>query len=410
LPKKAKELTPLEVKRKTKPGLHAVGGVAGLHLQVSQTGARSWILRVKVGEKRRDIGLGGFPDVPLKNARERARQARDEIAQGIDPIEAKKARKAALIAAQAKIKTFEEAAVLCHATKAVEFRNAKHQADWINSLKRYACPAIGSLPVAYITSDHVYDVLEPIWMEKTETATRVRQRMEAVFAWATSSGYREGENPARWKGNLEFRLARPSKIKKTRHFKAIHWSEVAEFMARLRARQGISARALEFAILTAARSSEVRLATWDEIDLDAKLWTVPGKRMKAEKDHAVPLSEQAIRLLKALPVQKDCPYVFPSPRDNHLSDMALSQITRRMGVDAVPHGFRSTFKDWARTSTSYPDEVSELALAHVSTDATRAAYARDALLPKRARMMEDWARFCATTQVKAEVTPIKGKL
>jgi integrase len=408
MPRKAKELTPLEVKRKTRPGLHAVGGVAGLHLQVSSTGSRSWILRAKVGEKRRDIGLGGFPDVALAEAREAARRARQEIRDGIDPVEARKARKAALQAAHAKILTFKEAADLCHAAKSPEFRNQKHRADWINSIKRYANPVIGSMSVADVELAHVISVLKPIWTDRTETATRVRQRIESVLAWATVNGYRDGDNPARWKGNLEHALPKPSKVKKVSHFPALHWSEMGAFMAQLRERNGVAARALEFAILTAARSIEVRGATWEEFDLEAKVWTIPGDRMKAGKPHRVPLSQPALKLLKALPVLEGCPYVFASPRGRQLSDMAMSQITRRMGVKAVPHGFRSTFKDWARSSTGYADEVSELALAHVSTDATRAAYARDELLPKRARLMRDWANFCNTPQNPASVTPIKG--
>jgi len=409
LPKKAKELTPLEVKRKTKAGLHSVGGVAGLHLQVQKSGARSWILRAKVGDKRRDIGLGGFPDVPLAEARETARQARRLIREGIDPVEARKANKAALLASHAKILSFEEAASLCHASKAPEFRNTKHKADWINSITRYVSPIIGSMSVADVELAHIISVLTPIWTEKTETATRVRQRIESILAWAAVNGYRNGDNPARWKGNLEHALPNPSKIKKVRHFPALHWSEMSGFMIDLRAREGIGARALEFAILTASRSSEVRGATWDEVDLQRKTWTIPGERMKARKDHVVPLSEPAIKLIKAMPEMEGCPYVFASARGGKLSDMALSQLTRRMKVKAVPHGFRSTFKDWARSSTSYADEVSELALAHVSTDATRAAYARDGLLPKRVRLMRDWAKFCGTQKADSSVTPIRGK-
>jgi integrase len=362
---------------------------------------------VKVGEKRRDIGLGGFPDVPLADAREAARRARQEIRDGIDPIEARKARKAALQAAHAKILTFKEAADLCHAAKSPEFRNQKHRADWINSIKRYVNPVIGSMSVADIELAHVISVLKPIWTDRTETATRVRQRIESVLAWATVNGYRDGDNPARWKGNLEHALPKPSKVKKVSHFPALHWTEIGAFMARLRERDGVAARALEFAILTAARSIEVRGATWDEIDFDAKVWTIPGDRMKAGKPHRVPLSQPTLKLLKALPVLGGCPYVFASPRGRQLSDMAMSQITRRMGVNAVPHGFRSTFKDWARSSTAYPDEVSELALAHVSTDATRAAYARDELLPKRMRLMCEWASFCEATAPKASVTAIR---
>jgi hypothetical protein len=207
LPKKAKELTPLEVKRKTKKGFHAVWGVAGLHLQVQESGARSWILRAKVGDKRRDIGLGGFPDVPLSEARETARQARRLIREGVDPVEARKANRAALLASHARILSFEEAANLCHASKAPEFRNAKHKSDWINSVTRYVNPIIGQMSVADVELAHIINVLTPIWTDKTETATRVRQRIEPILAWASVNGYRDGDNPARWKGNLEYALA-----------------------------------------------------------------------------------------------------------------------------------------------------------------------------------------------------------
>ena len=407
MPKKAKELSAVQVKRLTKPGLHSVGGVAGLCLQVKESGARSWILRAVVGKLRRDIGLGGYPEVALAQARERAREARDQIRQGIDPIEARKAARVTLIAEQGRRLTFAEAAMQCHATKAPGFRNSKHSSDWINSVNRYAVPIIGKLPVADIELPHIVKILEPIWTTKTETATRVRQRIESVLAWATVSGYRTGDNPARWHGNLEYALPSPSKVRKVTHFAALPWQDIGAFMADLRKRDGISARALEFLILTAARSKEVRLAPWNEIDLDEKLWTIPAERMKAQKTHRVPLSAPAVALLKALPRFEGSPYVFSAPRGGPLSDMSISAVCRRMKVDAVPHGFRSSFKDWCRSSTSYADEVSELAIAHASSDATRAAYARDELLPKRTRLMRDWAKFCNTVATKAEVTPIQ---
>jgi integrase len=406
MPKKAQELSALQVKRLAKPGLHSVGGVAGLQLQVKGTGARSWILRAQIGSRRRDVGLGGYPDVTLAAARERAREAREQIRQGVDPIEARKAARAALISDQARQMTFGEAADLCHSTKAPEFRSKKHSADWINSLNRYANPVIGQLPVAQVDLVHVLKVLEPIWITKTETATRVRGRIESVLAWANVRGYRNGDNPALWKGNLEHALPKPSKVRKRKHFAALPWSEVGAFMTDLRERDGMSARALEFLILTAARSGEVRLATWDEVDAGAKLWTIPRERTKAGKSHRIPLSAPALTILANLPRFKGCPFMFASAKGGALSTMSLSSVCRRMKVDAVPHGFRSTFKDWARSSTKYPDEVSELALAHVSSDATRAAYARDELLPKRKRLMADWATYVSTIQSEAGVVPI----
>lgn len=392
MPKKPPELSALEVRRLTEPGFHAVGGVTGLYLCVRSATARSWVLRVKAGDRRRDIGLGGFPDVPLEKARERAREARGMVWRGIDPVAARREGADALRAAQAKLMTFDQAADAAWKARAREFRNPKHAAQWKSTLDSYASPVIGDLPVDRIELAHVVKVLEPIWQAKTETASRLRGRIEAVLSWATVSGYRAGENPARWKDNLEHALPRASKVRHVRHHRALPVDDLPGFMADLHKRDGMGARALEFAILTAARSGEVRKATWDEIDLDTKLWTIPAERMKAGRGHIVPLSEPAIALLKGLPRMTD--YVFPSARGRPVSDMSLSAVCRRMGVEAVPHGFRSTFKDWARTRTAYPDEVSELQLAHVASDATRAAYARDALLAQRTRLMRDWARFC----------------
>ncbi|MCH9004945.1 MAG: integrase arm-type DNA-binding domain-containing protein [Proteobacteria bacterium] len=409
MPRKAQELSALQVKRLSKPGLHAIGGVAGLQLQIKNTGARSWILRAQIGSRRRDVGLGGYPDVTLAAAKERARDAREQIRQGVDPVEARKASRAALIAEQALQLTFAEAAVQCHATKIPEFRSKKHGADWINSINRYADPVIGQLPVAQVDLVHIVKVLEPIWTSKTETATRVRQRIESVMAWAKVSGYRNGDNPACWKGNLEHALPKPSKVRKKSHFPALPWQEMGSFMADLQLREGVAARALEFLILTAARSGEVRLATWDEIDFDLKLWTISGERMKVGKPHRVPLSEPSLRILEGLPRFQGSKYLFTSPRGGSLSDMSISSVCRRMKIDAVPHGFRSSFKDWCRSSTAYADEVSELALAHVNSDSTRSAYARDELIPKRARLMADWAKFCEAVPSRSDVIPIIGK-
>ncbi|MEC8848762.1 MAG: integrase arm-type DNA-binding domain-containing protein [Pseudomonadota bacterium] len=408
MPKKASELSPLAVKRLTSPGMHAVGGVGGLYLQVTASGARSWILRAMVGGKRRDLGLGGFPDVSLAQARERAQADRDLIRQGVDPAEQRKRARLDLITAQAKSMTFAEAARQCHAKRSHEFRNAKHRAQWWATLETYALPMIGQLPVADIELAHVLRVLEPIWHTKTETATRLRQRMEAVLSWATVSGFRSGDNPARWAGNLKEVLPTPSKIATTKHHRALPWQDVPAFMAALRDRQGMAARALEFAILTGARSGEVRGARWDEIDLDARLWTIPGERMKAGRTHRVPLTPDAVAMLEALPRMEGCAFVFPAPRGGQLSDMALAAVTRRMGADCVPHGFRSSFKDWARSSTRFADEVSELALAHISTDATRAAYARDGLMPQRAKLMAAWATYLGAQPVaNSKVTPMR---
>ncbi len=397
MPKKSPELTAALVRRLTKPGLHAVGGVDGLQLQVKESGARSWILRVKIGDRRPDLGLGGYPDTTLEQARERAREARELIRQGVDPRAERRKAREALAAADARRLTFAKAARMAHAARAPEFRNMKHSRQWIDSLEAHANPVLGHLQVAEITMQHVLAALEPIWRTRTETATRVRGRIEEVLAWATVNGYRSGPNPAAWKGNLRHALPAAGKIKTVRHHDALPWREIGAFMPLLRARSTRSARAIEFAILTAARSSEVRLATWDEIDLDGRLWTIPGNRMKAGRTHRVPLSEQAIRLLRALPRDVDSELVFPGVNGKPQSDSTLSKWLRELlgptPWRAKPHGFRSTFKDWARSCSAFADEVSELALAHVSSDETRAAYARDELLPHRTKLMRAWADY-----------------
>lgn len=409
MPKKAKELSAKEVRNLKEQGLYAVGGVAGLLLQIKTPNAKSWILRVKIGDKRRDIGLGGFPDVSLADARQNARELREQIASGVDPVAERKAAQDAIKAAQALVLSFEEAAYRCHAARKDEFSNAKHQKDWISALERHVFPVIGGLPVGAVELPHVLKVLEPIWKTKTETATRVRQRMESVLSWATVSGYRSGDNPARWADNLKELLPKPSKIRKAGHHKAMAWQDVPAFMADLRQREGMGARALEFIILTAARSGEVRFATWSEIDLEARLWSIPAERMKARKPHSVPLSDAAIELLSRVPRFEGSNRLFPAPRADVLSDMSMSAVRRRMGVDATPHGFRSSFKDWARSKTRYADEVSELALAHVNSDATRAAYARDELLPLRAKMMQDWGEYLIERQVGCCIVDIRER-
>ena len=405
MPKKAKELSSVEVRRLTDAGRYPVGGVAGLQLLVASSGSRSWVLRTIVGTKRRDIGLGGFPDVPLAQAREKARSFREKIESGIDPVVERKEARQAIAAAQAKQLTFREAAVRCHNARRAEFSNSKHSSDWLSSVERHAYSVIGDLPVSAIDLPHILSVLEPIWRTKTETARRVRQRLEAILSWATVSQYRSGDNPARWANNLSEVLPAPGKIKKVKHHRALDWRDVPSFMSDLKNREGVSARALEFIVLTAARSGEVRFATWDEIDLKNKVWTVPAERMKARKDHRVPLSDSAIALLERTPRLGDL--LFTAPRGGVLSDMSVSAVCKRMKVDATPHGFRSSFKDWARNCTAYPDEVSELALAHVNSDATRAAYARDELLGKRAKLMSDWARFVEVPIEKGEVIGIR---
>jgi len=409
MPKKARELAPIEVQRLTKPGMHTVGGVAGLYLQVLPTGTRSWVLRVMVAGKRRDMGLGGFPDVTLAQAREKAREARATIEKGIDPIAQRVAARSALAASRGAAVTFEEAARQFITAKSPEWKNAKHGQQWTNTLEAYAFPVVGKLACTDIALPHVLKILEPIWTTKTETATRLRGRIESVLDWATVRGFRKGENPARWKGHLDKTLPAPGKVAKVEHHEAVTLNDLGAFVRDLRQRDGIAARALEFLILTAARSGEVRGATWAEIDMAGRVWTIPPERMKAGKEHRAPLSDTAVRLLESLPRFAGNDLVFPSPRGLVLSDMTLTAVMRRMKREEVPHGFRSTFRDWAAERTNYPREVAEMALAHAIGNAVEAAYRRGDLFEKRARMMQEWAKFCDTITPAGEVVSIRGK-
>ena len=406
MPKKVKEKSAVEVRRITRPGRHAVGGVNGLLLNVKESGTKSWVLRVMVGGVRRYIGLGPFPDVTLSQAREKARLKKDLIEQGIDPVQDRADRRNALVEAQARHVTFADIVNICHEKKQAEFRNAKHSHDWVSSVKNYATPVIGKVPVKDIALHHILKVLEPIWTVKTETATRVRQRLEYILNWATVSGYRSGDNPARWKGHLDAVLPAPTKIKKVTHFKALPWQEVGQFMQELRKRKGMSARCLEFVILTACRSGEARQAVWDEFDLENAIWTIPSSRTKTNKEHRVPLSDAALSILKEAPRFEGSEYVFTSTKGGPLSDMSLSMLCRKMKVDVVPHGFRSSFRDWAAESTNYPREVVEMALGHAIESKVEAAYRRGDLLQKRSRLMQDWAGFCSKVHEPGKVLPI----
>lgn len=394
----AKEHSALEVARLKAPGLVAVGVVPGLHLQISKTGARSWILRVTVGSKRRDMGLGPYPAVTLAQAREKARHARELIEQGQDPILGRERAQSRLKAEQASVITFEAAARAFMDSKSAEWSNPKHAAQWAATLETYAYPVIGRIHVAEVKLSHVMQILEPIWTTKTETASRVRGRIENVLDWAKARGYRKDENPARWRGHLDKLLSAPERTTKVIHHPAVPVGDVAAFYAALRQRAGTAARALEFALLTATRSGEVRGATWAEIDLDAGLWIIPAERMKARVEHRVPLSEPAIRILREHPHLEGSELVFPAPRGGALSDMALTAVMRRMGLKAVPHGLRSTFRDWTAERTNYPRDLAEKALAHVVKGKVEAAYQRGDMLDRRRAMMTAWADFAKSAQ------------
>lgn len=408
MPKIAKELSPLEVKRITKPGFHAVGGVPGLQLRVKPSGARNWVLRAVVGNKRRDMGLGGFPGVTLGEARARAREHRQMIFDGLDPVEERRKRKDALRAEQETRITFSDAWCEFWPDKKAELgtKTARH---WKASIQNYALPVIGKHIVADLETYHAEDVLRPIWKTKTVTAKKLRGRLENIMSWATVKGYRSGDNPFRWKDNLKEILPRPSKVYRAQNFRSLPVADAPEFMAALRQRQGHAAKALEFAILTAARSGEVRGATWDEIDLDAGRWEIPAERMKMDRPHLVPLSDAAIRLLESMPRNSDL--IFPTKLGGMLSDMALLAVLKRMEYidQTTVHGFRATFKSWANAETDYQDFVSEMALAHSVGDDVQKAYKRSTLMKKRQGLMDDWARFCASTPVTDNVTAIKGR-
>lgn len=364
------------------PGRHMDG--RGLHLLVKPSGARSWVLRWQRDGRSHDIGLGPWPEVTLAEAREKALAARRLVLRGLDPRAAR------------GVLTFEAAAEALIAAKRPGWRSAKHAAQWRSTLATYAHPRLGRLDVAAVGVEDVLAVLTPIWSAKPETAGRVRQRVEAVLDYAAAKGARAGANPARWRGHLDHLLPRPGKVRAVAHHAALPWPEAPAFVAELAGREGVAARALAFLILTAARSGEVRGMTWGEVDRDAATWTVPAGRIKAGKEHRVPLVPAALALLGG-PGRPDA-LAFPSPARAAapLSDVALTAVLRRMGRgDLTAHGFRSTFRDWAGEATAHPREVIEAALAHRLKDRVEAAYARGDLFAKRRRLMDDWSAFLA---------------
>lgn len=389
-------------------GVHAVGGVPGLYLRVLG-GGRSWIYRYSFAGKRRDLGLGSYGDLTLEKAREAAREQRKLVKDGIDPIEARREQGDIRKAAHAGRFTFQQCVDAYLDAHGDGWKNPKHRAQWRTTLETYACPTIGSMNVAAVNTALVLQILEPIWKTKTETATRLRGRIESVLAWATVRKYRQGENPARWKGHLDQLLAKPSKVSTVEHHAALPWREMGAFMADLRKQEGIGSAALEFAILTAARSGEVRGATWAEIDLQGKTWTIPGERMKAGKEHRVPLSAAALAVLAKMDKCRLGAFVFPGVKEGKpLSDMSLTAVLRRMERGKLTaHGFRSAFRDWAAESTSYASQVVEMCLAHAIGSKVEAAYRRGDLFDKRTRLMAEWAKFCAKPLQIGEVVQIK---
>lgn len=410
MPKVARDLTNVEIKRLEKPGFHNVGHVPGLILQIGKSGSRSWVLRIRIGSKRRDIGLGSAQGMSLAQAKAYASEIRRKVRdEGIDPVAERQAARSALLAQQAKAKTFKECAKEVIADKMAEATNKKHGKQWQSTLEQYAFPVLGDMSVDDIEVAHVKDVLKPHWKTRTETMTRVRQRIEAVINYAITSGHRQRSNPAIWKGNLENLLPSPNKIAKVEHHRALSIDAMHDFMADLRQRGGNAARCLEFVALTAVRSGEARGATWSEIDLANRLWIIPGERMKAGKEHRVPLSDAAVKLLASLPGGDGDALVFPAPRGGKLSDAAMSALLRRMDVQATVHGMRSTFRDWVAERTSTPNQIAEMALAH-TVQGVEGAYRRGDLLAKRAKLMDQWAEFIDTPPAQGEnVTAIRAK-
>lgn len=414
MPKIAEELGALAVSRLSTAKLHFVGGVPGLALAINENGARSWVLRVKVGEKRRGMGLGSYPAVTLAQARDKARAARDLIRQGVDPIEQQRAAHSALLASQAAAQTFEQCAAAYIKAHQPGWKNAKHGWQWRRTLEQFAYPVIGKMLVADIDTPQIVRILEPMWDRTPETAKRLRNRVELVLDWATARKYRSGVNPARWKGHLDKLLHRHGKLVK-KHQPAVQVAESGAFIKQLRQNDSVSARALEFVMLTATRSGEVRGAKWSEIDLNEKVWIVPAERMKEGKEHRVPLSDAAVDLLRKIPRFDADDTVFQARRGGPLSNMAMNQLMRGMefydrdGRKAVPHGCRSTFRDWASDWTNYPREVAEMALAHAIDSKVEAAYRRGDLFDKRRRLMQDWANFLSQPMTKsAAIIPLHG--
>ena len=384
------KLSAKEVENLRKAGLHGDGG--GLYLRVTATGAKMWIFRYS----RRDMGLGGYPEISLEEARDLAADARKLLAKGIDPIEHRRAEPEEPV--RAKTITFTEACEKYLEAHKSGWRNAKHKQQWENTLKTYAEPALGKMQVETITADDCLKVLAPIWTNKPETASRLRGRIENVLNWCAAKGYRDRDriNLATWRGNLKHLLAKRPKKSVVRHHPALPWQDMPAFIAELRNRDALAARALELTILTTARTSEVLLAERTETNGD--IWTVPAERMKMQIEHRVPLVPRAVEIIEALPVIEGSPYLFPGQRRGRpLSNMAMQMMLRRMGHDAITvHGFRSTFRDWAAEQTSFPREIAKLCLAHQVGNEVERAYRRSELLAKRRELLTQWADFCAS--------------
>jgi integrase len=414
MPKRIKEFDARDLKSVGR-GVHFVGGVGGLTLQVKQPShpdlppPASWVLRAYVGSKRRNFGLGPYPEVSLAEARQKATDYKRLCLQGIDPLQRRYEQRRQADAQRIANATFRQVAEQYLSTHEVNYRNEKHAKQWRASLTNYAYPVIGNIPVRHVTVEDVLRVLQPLWTSRTETAKRLQGRLERVFDLAVTTGLQE-KNPARWKNFLSLRLPAPGRITEVNHYPSLLYQALPRFMRALSLRNGMAARALEFLILTAVRSGSVRQARWSEIDFEKAEWRIPKSHTKTrQSDHRVPLTPEMISLLRSLPRRFDTHLVFPSPTGKVLSDMALNQLMRKMRqsgelpVDAVPHGFRSTFRVWAAEATNYPAELAELCLMHSVGNAVYAAYQRSDLFEKRRQIMADWNHhaYQVTTNVVA---------
>jgi integrase len=406
--RRLQRLTTLSLTRAKTPGYIHDGG--GLYLQVAPAGSKSWIFRFSLGGKRREMGLGPYPGVSLAAARQLASGAHSLVRAGKDPIAARDAERARKRLEEARAITFDQAAEQFIAANEPGWRNDKHRGQWRTSLAAFASPIIGKMSVADVGVTEVMRVLEPLWREKTETGSRVRGRIERVLDWAKVRGYRTGENPAQWRGHLDNLLPARRKVQKVKHHAAVAIDDLPAVYARLAQLDSMTALALRFAILTAARAGEVTGARWSEFDIEAKVWTVPSDRIKAGRTHRVPLSQDAIEILAWVRTMATAALVFPgwvAGRPLSLTSM-LKVLKLAGGGDATVHGFRSTFRDWASEHTNYPRDVAEMALAHSIGDRVEAAYRRGDLFERRKLMMEDWATFVRTIP-STKVVPISSR-
>jgi len=417
------KLSALQVAKLSKPGLYGDGG--GLALQITKAGVKSWLFRFMRDGKPFGMGLGPLHTISLAEARVKALEARKLLVDGQNPLIVKKQNKLADVLERAKMMTFDQCSSAYIDAHKSGWKNAKHIDQWTNTLTTYASPVFGQLPVADVDTALIVKCLSPIWQTKTETASRLRGRIESVLGWATTSGYRAGENPARWKGHLENLLANIGKSSRTKNHPSLPWQRIGEFMLAINSREGIAAKAVEFVILTACRSGEVRGARWSEFDFNEKVWTIPKERMKATREHQVPLSDAALAVLAFMQLKKSAltelntdskndPFVFAGTKGQVLSDMTLTAVIRRMNSDdekpvwtdaagqgITVHGFRSTFRMWAAETTAYPREVAEHALAHQLPDAVERAYQRGTQFSKRQSLMAEWGAFCTSARRNA---------